>query len=268
MRGCGPIWTYWQFVMERLNGTLPKLVRSRSNPYLSLVKSISRKYQAELITAFGETFLPEEWAEANGKIHPLTSAVETPFPSGDNSRFVLLPSRSKPALPSGLELDAMKAVLAEERVDPVLDAICGLKYLRVRLENGVVAGSRSCPSDDGGARRRYNFVRVRSSDRAEGADGAEKAVSVTVYGPVLHYVAVFAFGSPMAFDYIECIRSGGDRLGKYGLPETRFGLPCFSSFGGLRRFVTVGAIDAVVGTLFTRGKHHILHPREPFSGLS
>lgn len=254
--------------MKRLIGTLPKLVGSRSNAYPSLVKSISRKYQAELITAFGETFLPEEWAEANGKIHPSTSPVETPFPSGDNSRFVLLPPRSKPAMLSGVELDAMKAVLTAERVDPVPDAIRGLKYCRVRLENGVVAGSRSCPSDDDGARRRNNFVRVRSSDRVEGADGAEQAVNVTVYGLVLHYVAVFASGTPLAFASIECIRSGGDRLGKYGLPETRFGLPCFSSLGGLRRYVAVGAIDAVVATLYTRGKHHILHPREPFSSLS
>lgn len=131
-----------------------------------------------------------------------------------------------------------------------------------------MAGSRSCPSDDDGARRRNNFVRVQSSDRVEGADGAEQAVNVTVYGLVLHYVAVFASGTPLAFDPIECIRSGGDRLGKYGLPETRFGLPCFSSFEGLRRYVAVGDIDAVVGTLFTRGKHHILYPREPFSSLS
>lgn len=254
--------------MERLIGTLPKLVGSRLNAYPSLVKSMSRKYQAELITAFDKTFLPEEWAKANGKIHPSISLVETPFPSGVNSRFVLLPPRSKPAMLSGVELDAIKAVLTAERVDPVPDAIRGLKYFRVRLENGVVAGSRSCPSDDDGARRRNIFVRVRSSDRVEGADGAEQAVHVTVYGLVFHYVAVFASGTPSAFAYIECIRSGKDRLGKYGLPETCFRLSCFSSFGGLRRYVAVEAIDAVVGTLFNRGKHHILLPREPFSSLS
>lgn len=56
IRSCGPIWTYWQFVMGRLVGTLPKLVGWRSNPYSSLIKSISRKYQTELITAYGATF--------------------------------------------------------------------------------------------------------------------------------------------------------------------------------------------------------------------
>lgn len=29
VRSCGPIWTSWQFVMERFIGTLPKLVGSR-----------------------------------------------------------------------------------------------------------------------------------------------------------------------------------------------------------------------------------------------
>lgn len=71
----------------------------------------------------------------------------------------------------------------------------------------------------------------------------------------------------MAFAHIECIRSERDRLRKYGLPETHFGLPCLSSFGGQWRNVAVGAIDAVVGTLFTRGKHRVLHTREPCSVL-
>lgn len=71
----------------------------------------------------------------------------------------------------------------------------------------------------------------------------------------------------MAFAYIACIRSKRDRLGKYCLPETRSGLPCISSFRVRRRYVAVGAIDAVVETLITHEKHHILHPREPISGL-
>lgn len=92
-------------------------------------------------------------------------------------------------------------------------------------------------------------------------------MSVSAYELVLHQVAVFAGGAPLAFAFIECIRSGKDLLGKYGIPETRYGLPCFSSFGGRRRYVPVGAIDAVVGTLFSRGMHHVLFPREPFSGV-
>lgn len=143
-----------------------------------------------------------------------------------------------------------------------------MKYARVRLETGVVAGSQSASSDDGNSRRRSNIVRVRSTDRVETAPGVVQEVSVSSYGLVLHYVAVFAGGAPLTFAFIECIRSGRDRLGKYGFPETRYGLPCFSSFGGRRRFVPVGAFDAVVGTLFSRGKHHILFPREPFSGIS
>lgn len=267
IRSCGPIWTYWQFGMERLIGTLPRLVGSRSSPYPSLVKSISRKYQAELITAFGERFLPDAWSAANGKLSSSKKSAEQTYPMVGGSDFVLLPPRQKAVLLVGPELAAMHAVLAVEGVEPVPGHVRGMKYGRVRLANGVVVGSKAAPSDDDSMRRRSNFVRVRSTDRVETSSGGVQEVSVQTYGLVLHYVAVFAGGAPRAFAYIECICSGRDRLGKYGLPELRFGLPCFGSFGGRRRYVSVGAIDAVVGTLFTRGKHHILFPREPFSSF-
>lgn len=101
IRSCGPIWTYWQFVMGRLVGTLPKLVGWRSNPYSSLIKSISRKYQTELITAYGATFRSDAWTEANGKVQPSKAYVETLFPSGNDSSFVLLSPRRRPSLLSG-----------------------------------------------------------------------------------------------------------------------------------------------------------------------
>lgn len=253
--------------MERLIGTLPRLVGSKSSPYPSLVKSISRKYQAELITAFGEHFLPETWSAANGTLPHSKKTAEETFPMIGGSNFVLLPSRQKAALLLGAELDAMHAVLVVEGVDAVPGPVRAMKYGRVRLATGVVAGSKAAPSDNDSTRRRSNFVRVQSTDRVETASGGVEEVNVQTYGLVLNYVAVFAGGSPRAFAYIECIRSERDRLGKYGLSETRFGLACFGSFGGRRRYVSLAAIDAVMGTLFTRGKHHILFPRESFSSF-
>lgn len=87
--------------MGRLVGTLPKLVGWMSNPYSSLIKSISRKYQTELITAYGATFRSDAWTEANGKVQPSKAYVETLFPSGNDSSFVLLSPRRRPSLLSG-----------------------------------------------------------------------------------------------------------------------------------------------------------------------
>ena len=53
--------------MERYIGTLLRLMRSRSSPHAALTKAITRRYSAELITTFGETYAPDEWASASGK---------------------------------------------------------------------------------------------------------------------------------------------------------------------------------------------------------
>lgn len=103
------------------------------------------------------------------------------------------------------------------------DEVRGMKYSRVLLENGVVAGSRSAPPDDDGARRRSNCVRIRSTDRVETVRRAVEEVSIAAHGLVLHNLASFAGGTPTAFALIECIRSGIHRLGKYGLPRLALG---------------------------------------------
>lgn len=126
-------------------------------------------------------------------------------------------------------------MLAVEGVYDVPEPVRSMKYDRIRLTTGVVAGSKAAFSDDVSARRRSNFVRVQSTNRVKTAAGGEEEVSIQTYGLLLHYVAVFARGSPRAFAYIECIRSGRDLHGKCGLPETHFGLPCFGGFGGRRR---------------------------------
>lgn len=150
------------------------------------------------------------------------------------SDFVLLPSRYEEVLLVGPELATMHAVLAVEAVEPVPGHGRGVKYGRVRLANGVVAGPRAAPSDDNSTRRRSNFIRVRSTDRVETPSGGVQKVSVQTNGLAMHYVADFAGGAPRDFAYIESICSGRDRLGMYGLPVLRLGLPRVGSFGGRR----------------------------------
>jgi len=54
LRACRPAWVVWQFPMERKFGTLGKLIRSSSRPHATLVKNVTRKCKADLITAFGQ----------------------------------------------------------------------------------------------------------------------------------------------------------------------------------------------------------------------
>jgi len=67
LRACGPAWVCWQFPMERMIGTLGQLIRSHSRPVASLEENLTRQCKADLITSFGQQFLPQEWAAATGK---------------------------------------------------------------------------------------------------------------------------------------------------------------------------------------------------------
>jgi len=44
VRTVGSAWSYWQFPIERLIGTLPELIGTHSEPYASLVNAITHKY--------------------------------------------------------------------------------------------------------------------------------------------------------------------------------------------------------------------------------
>lgn len=264
---CGPIWTYWEFGTDRLIGTLPKLVVSRSNPYASLVYYSSPKYQAELICATGQTYIPAFLSEANGILSATKGAGKAALPKGDRADITLLPPCSKPAALSVEESDAMPTVFVGEGVTPAPDEVRAMKYSHARVENGVVSGSKTAPLDEASEHRRRNFVLVRSTDRVHAGAGVVEDVRVAAHGVVLHYDYFIAGGTSMAFTYGESIRSSRERPRQYGVQELSCGLPPFGSLGGRRRFLRVGAIDAVVGTLELRGKDHILFPREQLSGL-
>jgi len=266
LRSCGPAWSFWQFPKKSLLGTLSRLIRSRRFPYAALTTAVSSKYSAELLTSFAGAPVPEAWAEATGK----PARREKQYPAGTFSlskepKVDLLPSAKLAADLIGEELIRMKAVLHWEGASIVPNELVAKKCFCLRLLNGQIAGTVSL-SDDLWDRRRDHLVRVSSSLRQAARWGAgEVCVPVNIYGAVHHNALVLVDDTPLAFAYIECIKSLADRHGASGLAERRRDTECFSSLGRAMRYVIVLSIDAVVGTLFLRDRHVVLYTREVFS---
>ena len=87
IEACGPVWSYWQFPMERYIGTLPALMRSRSSPHAALMNAVARKYRAELISSHASSFHRELWTDASGRdpcAQPEYSRNSFAFPSKEN----------------------------------------------------------------------------------------------------------------------------------------------------------------------------------------
>lgn len=142
LRTCGPALVYWPFPMEGYIGTLPKLMRSSSKPYESLVKAVACPYKPELITSFAELQTPGQWVEATG----IPSNSDNSIPSGtysmDNeadSILALLPPRTKASFLVRGELSDMRTVLALPGRSQVPSTVYAKKYSRLRLDNGDVA---------------------------------------------------------------------------------------------------------------------------------
>lgn len=86
-----------------------------------------------------------------------------------------------------------------------------------------------------------------------------------MYCRVNHFDLFNAAAGTRGLVYLECVRSTIDRSGSYELPERRQGMDCFTSFGSSIKCIDVLAIDGVVGTMETLGRHLVLHTRERFS---
>jgi len=265
IRACGPVWVSWQFPAERLIGSLPDLIGSRSEPHPSLTNAIHAKYKAELVTTFGETFCPAEWSDATGL--PLGGADTgrrgtLSFPPGADEQVYLLPPRTRPFELCGAELDHLRAALILEQVMDLPNQIMAIKFFRLKLTNGVVAGSAATKT---ARTRRNNLLRIAAVDERENRAGVRQEYPIDVYGLALFYIVVVIRNQPMAFAYIECIKSAADRDGKWGIPEKWRRMDCFTALGGRRKFVPLMAVDAVVGTLQRDGRERILFCRSPFS---
>ena len=144
MRACGPAWSYWQFPIERLIGTLPDLIRSKSDPDAAPTIAVAHKYNTELITRYAQTYAQQEWADAIGK--PVAAVREVPagaFKSSEASYppVYLLPLRHDPAHLTGLELESMREVLSLEGIEAVPNQALAKKYFGLKLARGQVAGT-------------------------------------------------------------------------------------------------------------------------------
>jgi len=230
---------------------------------------VSAKYSAELVTSFAESHVAEAWLAATRKQRrregqdPGGTFLESKEPKV--SPFS--PRKGAAAL-IGSELAQMKPVLSLEGVSDVRPRIFAKKYFRLKLASGQIAGIVTS-SEEAADRRQDYLVRVSSHMlRTTGRGRGQERVPVNVYGAVHHYAVIFVAGVFKDFAYIECVRSTADRTGAYGLPEKRGDTECFSSLGGTMRYVHVMSVDAVVGTLYVRGKHVFLSTREVFSCAS
>jgi len=241
MRACGPAWASWKFPAERKIGELGTLFHSHSHPSANLTGALTRRVQAELVSSFGQTHLPAEWAAATGKSpgrHTAPRAcVRLPAgDAGDERRWTisLLPPRCKEMQLAGAELTAMRAALAAEGVNEVPASILAVKYFRLKLTSGKSSGTKPVGSDSIEHRRRNYLLRINSTERRRRRDGRVVDVPVTTYGAVLHYALVFVDGRAMAFAYVARVKSTADRAGRSGYPATRFGIDCFKCADGVR----------------------------------
>jgi len=259
LRACGPAWSYWQFPIERLIGTLPDLIRSKSEPYAALTNVIAHKYNTELITRYAQTYAQQEWADATGK--PVAAVWEVPTGAYKLSEasyppVYLLPPRHDPAHLTGLELARRPEVLSLQGIGAVPNQVLAKKYFGLKLARGQVAGTTKQASPRNYLRN--HLVRVLSTMEQRSRGGGVARAAATVYGAVHHYAVVYVAGKPMAFALIECVVSSADRRGTYALPEKRQGTDCFTSLGGRLRYVNALAIDGVVGTLEVRKRHVVM----------
>lgn len=261
---CGPAGASWQFPVERAIGTLAPMIGSSSKPHESLTSAITRKKEAQLLSTLGDIYCQSHWRRATGEKQGGFGAApygRLAIPTDEDAQVRLVRPSSPTGQLVGHELTRMRTAVELDGVSPVPLAIVAKKYFRVQLAGGVIGGSIST---NGPGRRRNNLLKINSDDLHETRTGAARRVSVTTYGLAHHY-AVVHVGEPRAFAHVECVRSAADRQGKYGLPENRLNMDCFSSIDGRLKYVPLLAVRGVVGTLFRDGRHVVLYSREPFS---
>jgi len=267
LRACGPAWVVWQFPMERKIGALGKLIRSSSRPRATLVKNVTRKCKADLITSFGQQYLPTEWAETTRKrwTAPDLPRGSLKVPQDIGPDRALLQPRSEPVGLGGAELASMRALQIQEKADEVPLHVFAETCYRAKLASGKIAGSKPVGSDWDQRRRRNILVRINSREEFFLPDGFVGERSVSTLGAILHYEDVFIDGQAIAFAYIQRSKSAKDRPGRHGYAATKYGIECILGLVGSSGYVPVGAVAEVVATSERDGLHFVLFNREPTS---
>jgi len=226
-----------------------------------------RHCKADLITSFGENYLPSEWAHTTGKrpVAPDLPRRSLQVPQSTGPDCALLPPRSARAALVGTELAAMRAVLGREDATQVPPDIVAKKYFRANLTSGLISDSKPVGSNCDTHRRQTYLVRINSTERGFLSDWTVAVRPVSTFGAVLHYAAVFIDGIPMGFAYVERVKSAKDRRGRYGYASSMHGIECFIGLGGVSYYVPIGSVGKVVSTLESDGVRFLLFTREPFS---
>jgi len=103
----------------------------------------------------------------------------------------------------GAELASMPAVLIQENADEVPLQVLAKKYYRAKLASETIARSRPIGSNCDKRRRRNYLVRINSREDFILPDGSVGKRSVSTFGAILHYAAVFIDDQAMAFAYVE-----------------------------------------------------------------
>ena len=257
----------WQFPMEQKIGTLSKLIRSASKPHASLVGHATRHAKADLITSFGKTYLPKEWAHATGK-QPATPGI--PVGSLTVPEFIgldcaLHPPQSAPAALNGVERASIQAVLIQEDATAVPSIFLAKKYYRAKPASGNFAGSKLVGPDCGKNRRRNYLVRLKSTEEFEEPDGTRGERPVSTFGAITHDANVYTDDRPMAFAYVERVKFVKDRPGRFGYAAVTQRIECILGLGSVPYYVPFSAVAEFVATIEREMERFILHSREPFS---
>ena len=264
IRQCGPVWTFWQFPLERFIGTLPALTRSRSAPHKALVNAVARRQRAELLAGFAARECQGDWDAALGDEAPGqdgAAAWSVPLPESGGVEATLLRPVLAPCALHGVELDALlkyDAGVAAANGNPT-------KCFRLRLRGGAVINARD--SDNRGAvtRRRTSLVRVLSSDRRRRRDGTVETFERHTFGLVRHFLLCGSPGARIGLAFVQLVCSRADVTGRFGIPDHVRGMDVFSSYGGTLRYIDVRCILESVGCMTRAGRHHVLFTRQLFS---
>lgn len=264
IRQCGPVWTFWQFPLERFIGTLTALTRSRSAPHKALVNAASRRQRAELLAGFAARECQGDWDAALGDEAPGqdgAAAWSVPLPDSGGVEATLLRQVLAPCALHGVELHAL---LKYDAGDAAADGN-PTQCFRLRLRGGAVINARDSNNRGAVTRRRTSLVRVLSSDRRRRRDGTVETFERLTFGLVRHFLFCGGPGARIGLAFVQLLCSRAHVTGRFGIPDHVRGMDVYSSYGGTSRYIDVHCILESVGCVRRAGRHHVLFTRQPFS---
>lgn len=143
--------------------------------------------------------------------------------------------------------------------------ILAKKSFRAKLSSGKYAGSKPVGSDCDKHLRRNYLVRINTTEKLYLPNDTAGVRLDSTFGAVLQYASVFIDGQPMAFAYVDRVKSEKDRSGRFGYMGTTYDLECILGLAEMPYYVPVAVLDEVEATLEREGLHFVLHNGEPFS---